>query len=131
MLLRCNPLIAAVIRRRRIQSRAGGGAVSRHLGYEWENGVVNIDDVADPARLVTSPTPVAPIIKNFSPFIAIADIVSVNGKPAKGLWVDGAEVSRSFQAPRPVRILETFFGEVWSIFVWRFSKVTPHALARL
>src|SRR5713101_7529567 len=54
------------------------------LDIEWENEVAYFDDVADPSRLVTSPGPVPATIRNFMQLLFIADIVSVNGKPARG-----------------------------------------------
>jgi hypothetical protein len=54
------------------------------LDIAWENAVVYIDDLADPAKLVASPNPVTPNVRNFMTFMAIGDIVSVNNKPATG-----------------------------------------------
>ena len=56
------------------------------LDIEWENFVIYADNLPDPSRLVTSPNTVNVNIRNFMPLIAIADIVSVNGKPASGSW---------------------------------------------
>jgi hypothetical protein len=71
------------------------------LDIEWENAVSYIDDLADPARLVTSPNPVTVNSRNFMPFLAIGDIVSVNGKPAKGTWVDAGRGVQLFRNPAP------------------------------
>src|SRR5712691_11783508 len=60
------------------------------LDIAWENGVTYGDDVGDPSRFATSPSP--PVLgnpKNFVSFVSIRHIVSVNGKPAKGSFVDG------------------------------------------
>src|SRR5688572_5541814 len=54
------------------------------LDIEWENSVAYFDDVADASRLVTSPGPVARTLRNFMQLLVIADIVSVNGKSARG-----------------------------------------------
>ena len=69
------------------------------LDIEWENAVVYIDDLADPFRLVTSPNPVTASVRNFMPYIAMADIVSVNGKPAKGAWVVRGRIIQLFPNP--------------------------------
>jgi hypothetical protein len=46
-------------------------------------------DVADPAAFASAPGPVSPgPIRNFQEFVGIGDIVSVNGKPAKGIWTN-------------------------------------------
>ncbi len=72
------------------------------LDIEWENGVVYIDDdLADPSRLVTLPTSLTPNVKNFMTFMAIGDIVSVNGKPAKGSMVDGGRLVQLVRTPAP------------------------------
>jgi hypothetical protein len=71
------------------------------LDIEWENAVGYIDDLADPSKLVTSPGMLTANIRNFMPFIAIADIVSVNGKPAKGSWVLGGRIIQLVPIPSP------------------------------
>src|SRR5713226_7369915 len=71
------------------------------LDIEWENAVVYIDDLADPSRLVTSPTSVTPNVRNFMTFMAIGDIVSVNGKPAKGSMVDSGRLVQLVRSPAP------------------------------
>jgi hypothetical protein len=71
------------------------------LDIEWENGVVYIDDLADPSRLVTSPASVTPNVRNFMTFMAIGDIVSVKGKPAKGSMVDSGRLVQLVRSPAP------------------------------
>jgi hypothetical protein len=56
------------------------------LEMELDNSVVYFMDVADPARRAADPNPTtAADIKAFNQACQIDDIVSVNGKPAKGL----------------------------------------------
>jgi hypothetical protein len=69
------------------------------LDVEWENSVAYIDDLTDPSRLVTSPSPVATTVRNFMQGVAIADIVSVNGRPARGSWVYSVRVIQLFPNP--------------------------------
>jgi hypothetical protein len=69
------------------------------LDIEWENAVGYVDDLADPSKLVTSPDVVSPNPRTFMPFYGIADIVSVNGKPARGSWVLGGAVDRALSYP--------------------------------
>jgi hypothetical protein len=71
------------------------------LDIEWENSVAYIDDLADPSRLVTSPSAVATTVRNFMQALAIADIVSVNGRPARGSWVYSVRVIQLFPNPTP------------------------------
>lgn len=54
------------------------------LEIEWENGVTYHDIVTDPARRATSPNIVNAVSRTFTRIISIADIASVNGKPARG-----------------------------------------------
>src|SRR3954454_3562028 len=71
------------------------------LDIEWENAVVYINDVADPSKLVGSAAPVIPNIRNFMTFMAIGDIVSVNGKPAKGSMVDRGQLAQLVRNAAP------------------------------
>jgi hypothetical protein len=50
------------------------------LNIAFANGVAYVDDTSDYAKFVTSPNPVNPTLKNMQAFVALADIVSVNGK---------------------------------------------------
>jgi uncharacterized protein (TIGR03437 family) len=71
------------------------------LDIEWENSVGYLDDVPDPSKLVTSPGIPTLNLRNFMRFVAIADIISVNGKPAKGTWVLGGRLVQVFRSPMP------------------------------
>ena len=66
------------------------------LAVDIQNVVIYQQDFGDAARFATVPNIVAPPpIRNFVPVIWLADIVAVNGKPAKGTWtVRGTLVSR-------------------------------------
>ena len=64
------------------------------LEVDVENFVVYVYDLTDPSKLATdqsrttSPLGAQPGgLKAFTPLIGIADIVAVNGAPAKGTWV--------------------------------------------
>jgi hypothetical protein len=54
------------------------------LDIEYENFVNYVNDVGDPSKLVTSPNVANATARNFMTNIFIGDIVSVNGRPAKG-----------------------------------------------
>lgn len=71
------------------------------LDIEWENAVGYIDDLADPSKLVTSSSVASANIRNFMPLFSIGDIVSVNGKPAKGSWVLGGRIVQLVPGPLP------------------------------
>ena len=68
------------------QLALGQAAPATILDIELDNYVVYFNDVSDYSRLATDPnrTTVSQP-RNFSHAIGIADIVSVNGKPAKGV----------------------------------------------
>src|SRR5438552_1784652 len=57
------------------------------LQIDVENMVRYVADTADPSRFATNPgiTP-AVVPRNFGNYIALADIVAVNGLPAKGTY---------------------------------------------
>ena len=71
------------------QLALGQAAPATILDIELDNYVVYFNDVSDYSRLATDPnrtTVTQP--RNFSHAIGIADIVSVNGKPAKGMFTE-------------------------------------------
>jgi hypothetical protein len=74
---------------------------STTLEIEWENGVNYFADTADPTRLATSAGTVNASVRNFMHGTAIADIVAVNGKPAKGSWVGKAQLVMLVPNPAP------------------------------
>jgi uncharacterized protein (TIGR03437 family) len=54
---------------------------------ETDNVVTYIGDVADPARLGLISGPATPgATRAFAESITVGDVVSINGRPAKGLW---------------------------------------------
>jgi len=57
------------------------------LAIQLQNGVAYSDDLPDPSKLATSPAAARPVSRTFMRWVAINDIVSVNGKPAKGAEV--------------------------------------------
>jgi len=59
-------------------------------------------DVADPNTLATARGPVSPApIRTFQEFVGIGDIVSVNGKPAKGVWTNRGHTLPFTPTPAP------------------------------
>jgi hypothetical protein len=59
-------------------------------------------DVADYSKLATisnATTPIQP--RNFGTFLGVADIVAVDGKPAKGTWTARATIINMTPNPRP------------------------------
>ncbi len=72
------------------QSASGQAAPATVLEIELENYVNYLNDVTDYSKLATDPnrTTLAVQPRNFAQSIGIADIVSVNGKPAKGVFTE-------------------------------------------
>jgi hypothetical protein len=60
------------------------------LEVDLENTVLYVNDVSDPLKLGSLPG-VTPLASNYNQLfkwaVSLGDIVAVNGKPAKGLWV--------------------------------------------
>src|SRR2546421_12766781 len=71
------------------------------LDIEYENGVNYFGDLADPSRFATSSDVVSATVRNFLPFIGVDDIVSVNGKPAKGTLVASGRLTLLASNPMP------------------------------
>ena len=71
------------------------------LDVEWENSVAYFDDVGDASRLVTSPAQVPATPRNFMQLVVIADIVSVNGKPARGCLIFATRLIQAVPNPSP------------------------------
>src|SRR5262245_10566004 len=84
------------------QARAQGPRVAT-LDIEWENAVVYGDNLGDPSKFATSPDMVGPYtnVRNFASFIVFGDIISVNGKPARGAFVDGGRQIVLIRSPAP------------------------------
>lgn len=74
----------------------GQSAPATVLAVDLENIVIYLQDTGDATKYATDPKIVTPpAIRNFVPVIWLADIVAVNGKPAKGTWtVRGTLLSR-------------------------------------
>jgi uncharacterized protein (TIGR03437 family) len=57
------------------------------LEIDLENYVDYCSDVADYSKLATDPTPTTSMTRTFGTGVIVADIVAVNGKPAKGTYL--------------------------------------------
>ena len=71
------------------------------LDIEAENFVGYVNDLADPSKLAMSPNIVTGNIRNFMTNIFIGDIVSVNGRPAKGDWIARGQFIMLVPNPMP------------------------------
>ena len=61
------------------------------LQVQLDNSVDYVGDVTDPSKIGKSPSPVAPNttqLGNFWRNVGLADIISVNGSPVKGIAIN-------------------------------------------
>jgi hypothetical protein len=67
-----------------------------------ENVVIYRLDITDPLTFASLPRPVTPPPnRTFQEFIGIGDIVSVNGKPARGVWTNRGQTFSFSPSPAP------------------------------
>src|SRR5439155_9641533 len=71
------------------------------LIVEVENGVQYRGDTSDLTRLATVPGSTTGVARTFEQNVQFADIVSVNGKPAKGLWNNNFVITPLRVSPMP------------------------------
>jgi hypothetical protein len=57
------------------------------LRIEYENGVQYVYDSVDIPAYATIPTPISQVRRTFTTYLLLADVVAVNGKPAKGIFL--------------------------------------------
>jgi hypothetical protein len=57
------------------------------LTIEYENGVRYVYDTVDIPAFATVPTPTSQAAPTFATYVLLADVVAVNGKPAKGIFL--------------------------------------------
>jgi len=82
------------------------------LEIDIENTVFYVDDLGDPSRIASSPVSTLPATYNrvFKWLIAVGDIVAVNGKPAKGLYVQRSIAPRYTATYTPGRAIADIDG---------------------
>jgi hypothetical protein len=116
------------------------------LEVQVENVVVYVSDVADPARLATSPNVTPAASRTFGTAILIADVSSVNGKPVKGTAIINqrtlnlrtsptagladADVVRNASSDYALEILQPDNTPIGSLYANGFSGGPPPHLGR-
>ena len=75
----------------------GQGVPPAILNVDLENFVSYPQDFSDATKFATDPNrPTLPAIRNFQPFVFVADVVAVNGKPVKGTFTArGTNITRT------------------------------------
>jgi len=71
------------------------------ITIETENHVQYRGNVSDPAQYAKNPNPTTAPVITFAKNVQIADIVAVNGEPAKGLWTTHFLVTPFRRNPAP------------------------------
>jgi hypothetical protein len=71
------------------------------ITIETENYVQYRGNIVDPAQYAKNPNPTTAPVITFSQNVQIADIVAVNGQPAKGLWTSRLIVTPFRRNPAP------------------------------
>jgi uncharacterized protein (TIGR03437 family) len=72
------------------------------LQVDVENLVQYLDDTSDTSKFATNPTATPPSVpKNFAQYVAIGDIVAINGQPAKGTMTRNIRQINLSAAPNP------------------------------
>jgi hypothetical protein len=75
------------------------------LTLDLENFVLYQTDVSDLSKYATNPSPTPSVLpKNFYVETLLADIVAVNGQPAKGLYAARGKPSSRARLPRLVAL---------------------------
>jgi uncharacterized protein (TIGR03437 family) len=76
------------------------------LQIDVESWVQYVDDTSDPSKFATTPNPTpASMPNNFARAVAIADIVAINGQPAKGTMTRNSQYSFLNTVPAPGRAI--------------------------
>jgi len=71
------------------------------LEIDQENGVTYYEDVGDPSKFASSQGATEAVVRNFQAWVFIADIVAVNGRPAKGTVACKGRFFRMLPNPGP------------------------------
>src|SRR5689334_13113239 len=71
------------------------------LEVDLENYVQYWNDLPDPTKLVTDPSQTTTSPRTFMQNVQVADIVAVNGRPAKGTYVARTQFMNYRPAPAP------------------------------
>jgi hypothetical protein len=92
------------------------------LQIDFDNVVFYYNDVTDYAKLATSPCPAAAVGAPFATHWDLGDIVAVNGKPAKGIWISRSLDLTFRPAPTPGQAIADAarggtFDEIWDIYL--------------
>jgi hypothetical protein len=93
------------------------------LEVEVENAVQYFEDTSDPSKLATDPNATTPTLpKNFFPALFMADIVAVNGQPAKGIFIRRARNISLSVNPNPGQAIADIVRNAVADGIFEFLK---------
>src|SRR5579884_3394416 len=99
------------------------GQVPTVIQIDIENYAYYYADNPDYSKLAGSQQAVGPVsTKTFSNFIGLADIVRVNGKPAKGTWSIRATTTTYTPTPQPGQAIADTTRNFFVDWVWEIQQ---------
>jgi len=99
------------------------GQVPAVVQIDIDNYAYYYADNPDYSKLAGSEQAVAPVsTKTFSSFIGLADIVQVNGKPARGTWSIRATTINYTPAPQPGQAIADTTRNFLTDWVWEIQQ---------
>jgi hypothetical protein len=99
------------------------GQVPTVIEIDIENYAYYYADNPDYSKLAGSEVAVPPVsTKTFSSFIGLADIVQVNGKPARGTWSIRATTTNYTPTPQPGQAIADTTRNVFVDWVWEIQQ---------
>jgi hypothetical protein len=99
------------------------GQVPTVIQIDIENYAYYYADNPDYSKLAGSQQAVAPVsAKTFSSFIGLADIVQVNGKPARGTWSIRATTTNYTPAPQAGQAIADTTRNFFTDWVWEIQQ---------
>src|SRR5580692_7624044 len=104
-------------------SRPSAAQTPTVIQIDIENYAYYYADNPDYSKLAGSQQAVAPVsTKTFSSFIGLADIVQVNGKPARGTWSIRATTINYTPTPQPGQAIADTTRNFFTDWVWEIQQ---------
>jgi len=99
------------------------GQVPTVIQIDIENYAYYYGDNPDYSKLAGSLQAVPPIsTKTFSSFVGLADIIRVNGKPAKGTWSIRATTTNYTPNPQPGQVIADTTRNFFADWIWEIQQ---------
>jgi hypothetical protein len=100
------------------------GQIPTVIQIDIENYAYYYADNPDYSKLAGTPQAVPPVsTKTFSSFIGLADIVRVNGTPAKGTWSIRATTTNYTPNPQPGQVIADTTRNFFVDWIWEIQQV--------